>query len=75
MRGLQGDYAAAAPLPREALAIRRIVLGDDHPDAISSLNNLAFVLTQLGDYAAAEPLVREALERKPRRHCWTPTRC
>jgi len=45
------------------LAIRRIVLGDDHPDAMSSVNNLAFVLTQLGDYIAAEPLYREALER------------
>ncbi len=36
-----GDYAAAEPLYRQALEIRRMALGEDHPDYAASLNNLA----------------------------------
>jgi tetratricopeptide (TPR) repeat protein len=58
----KGDYAAAEPLYREALAMRRKLLGDEHPDVARSLDNLATLLREKGDYAAAEPLYREALE-------------
>ena len=36
-----GNYAAAEPLLRQALEIRRTALGEDHPDYAASLNNLA----------------------------------
>ena len=36
-----GDHAAALPLFRQALEIRRTALGENHPDYAASLNNLA----------------------------------
>jgi hypothetical protein len=36
-----GNYVAAEPLYREALAIRRETLGEVHPYYATSLNNLA----------------------------------
>jgi tetratricopeptide (TPR) repeat protein len=56
-----GDYAAAEPLFRRALAIREKALGPDHPDVATSLDNLAQLLEERGDYAGAEPLYRRAL--------------
>ena len=40
----QGDYEGAKPLYERSLAIREKVLGPDHPDVASSLNNLAMLL-------------------------------
>ena len=40
-------------------------LGDDHPDTLESLNNVASVLEAQGHLAEAEPLYREALEKSP----------
>ena len=57
----KGDYAAAEPLYRRALAGREKALGPDHPDTLTSVNNLAVLLQAKGDYAAAEPLYRRAL--------------
>jgi CHAT domain-containing protein/tetratricopeptide (TPR) repeat protein len=57
-----GDYAAAEPLYRQALEVRRAALGEAHPDYAASLNNLAALYHAKGDYAAAEPLYRQALE-------------
>jgi CHAT domain-containing protein/Tfp pilus assembly protein PilF len=57
----QGDFAGARPLYEQALAIRKAVLGDRHPDFASSLNNLATVLELQGDRAAARPLLEQAL--------------
>jgi tetratricopeptide (TPR) repeat protein len=37
------------------------VLGPQHPDTASSLNNLALLLKTQGDYAAARPLFERAL--------------
>ena len=56
------DYAKAEPLLKEALEIRRKVLGREHPDTATSLNNLAELYQAMGDYAKAEPLFKEALE-------------
>ena len=44
-----GDYAEALSLAQEALKIREQVLGPDHPDTISSLNNLALLFLAMGD--------------------------
>jgi len=56
-----GDYAAAEPLLRRALAIKENTLGPDHPQVATNLRNLAVLLGKRGDYAAAEPLLRRAL--------------
>jgi CHAT domain-containing protein/tetratricopeptide (TPR) repeat protein len=61
-----GDYAKVAPLLRQALEIRKRVLGENHPDYAESLNNLAELYRAMGDYAKAEPLYRHALEIKKR---------
>ncbi len=48
-----GKYAEAVPLARQALAIRKEVLGVRHPLYALSLNNLALLLYEQRDYAAA----------------------
>ncbi len=58
----QGDYAAARPLLEQALAIRKEVLGERHPDYATSLYNLGFLLWAQRDYAGAAPLLKQALE-------------
>ena len=57
----QGRYADAEKLQRQTLDIRRRVLGKEHPDTLSSMNNLANVLSDEAKYAEAERLLREAL--------------
>jgi hypothetical protein len=42
-----GNYTAAEPLYKEALAIRKKVLGENHPDYARSLNNLASLYHEL----------------------------
>ncbi|OBQ14090.1 MAG: hypothetical protein AN482_02890, partial [Anabaena sp. LE011-02] len=40
---------------------RQKLLGDDHPDVASSLNNLAGLYYSQGKYNEAEPLYQQAL--------------
>ncbi len=54
------DNRKAIPILEEALAMRRRLLGDRHPDVGVTINNLAVTLYLMGDYARAEPLLREA---------------
>ena len=56
-----GEYAKAEPLYQEALRIWQKVLGPEHPDTATSLNNLAVLYRDMGEYAKAEPLLQEAL--------------
>ena len=58
----QGKYDEAEPLYREALEVTREMLGDRHPNTLTSIGNLGVLLQYKGDLAAAEPLLREALE-------------
>jgi CHAT domain-containing protein/Tfp pilus assembly protein PilF len=60
--GGQGKYDQALPLAVKALEIRKQVLGEEHPDYTTSLNNLGWIYRDQGDYAQAEPLLRAALE-------------
>ena len=46
---------------KEALRINKMVLGEEHPDYITSLNNLAYAYSYLGKYDDAESLYKEAL--------------
>ena len=57
-----GDYARAEPLYRQAMEIRKQVLGEKHPDYAVSLNNLAELYEAMGDGARAEPLLRQSLQ-------------
>lgn len=56
-----GLFDAAEPHLRAALETRRRLLGDEHDDVATSLNNLALLLLERGDYVAAETQHREAL--------------
>ncbi len=57
----QGKYTEAIPLAQKALAIRKKVLGKEHPDVALSLNNLATLYHSQGNYTKAEPLYTRAL--------------
>jgi tetratricopeptide (TPR) repeat protein len=58
---LLGDYAGAQPAYQRALTITEQVLGPDHPDTATSLNNLALLYEAQGRYGEAEPLYQRAL--------------
>ncbi len=55
------EYAEAKPYYEQALAIRREVLGEKHPDTARSLNNLGALLDKMGDYSGAKPYYEQAL--------------
>ena len=61
-----GQYSAAEPLLKRALAARERVLGPEHPDTLTSVSNLAVLLKNKGDTAGAEPLYRRALAARER---------
>jgi len=58
----KGSDKEALPLARRAVAIRKELLGERHPDYTASLHNLAFLLFEQGDLAAARSLFERALE-------------
>ncbi|NES21187.1 MAG: CHAT domain-containing protein [Symploca sp. SIO3E6] len=62
----EGKYSEAIPLAEKALAIRQRILGQEHPDVATSLNNLAALYESQGRYEEAEPLYRQALEMRRR---------
>jgi tetratricopeptide (TPR) repeat protein/transcriptional regulator with XRE-family HTH domain len=55
-----GDLRAARPWYERALSIREQVLGHDHPDTASSLNDLALLLQAQGELEAVRPLYERA---------------
>jgi non-specific serine/threonine protein kinase/serine/threonine-protein kinase len=59
-------YERAQPYQELALATRRRLLGDDHPDTLTSTHMMGWLLEFHGRQAEAEPYLREALEG--RRH-------
>ena len=62
-RGL-GFFDPALPLQQQALATRRAVLGEDHPDTLQSLHDLGEMLENQGKLAEAETCYRDALTRR-----------
>jgi eukaryotic-like serine/threonine-protein kinase len=58
-----GLYDAAFPLQESALATRRRVLGEEHPDTLTSLKRIGILLRDRGMLAEAEPYCREAVEK------------
>jgi hypothetical protein len=59
-----GVYGTAAQLLERAVATKRRVLGNDHPDTIAAMNQLANVYWFQGKVEDAEPLYREVVERR-----------
>lgn len=59
-----GLFDDAAPLIEEALATRRRLLGEEHPDVLASLVHRAELHHARGELAAAEQLYREVLEKR-----------
>jgi serine/threonine protein kinase/tetratricopeptide (TPR) repeat protein len=57
-----GLYGQAGTLLENALASRRALLGDDHPDTLSSMMSLANLHLKQGRYDEAEPLYLKTLE-------------
>ncbi len=62
----QGRYEEAEPLYLQALELCKRLLGDNHPDVATSLNNLALLYESQGRYEEAEPLYLQALELRKR---------
>jgi hypothetical protein len=57
----QGKYERAEEMNRQALGLRETVLGKEHPDTLTSMNNLALVRSGQGKYKQAEEMNRQAL--------------
>ena len=57
----RGRSAEAEQVSRQAVAMRRDLLGAKHPHTASSVRQLADILSGRGQYAAAVPLYRESL--------------
>ena len=58
----QGFAAEAEVMAASCLRTRRRMLGNDHPDTLTSVSNLASMLQDQGKYEAAEEMNRQALE-------------
>ncbi|MCC6661533.1 MAG: serine/threonine protein kinase [Phycisphaerales bacterium] len=57
-----GLYEEAYPLQESALATRRRLLGEEHPDTLASLNFMGLLLQYQGRLDEAEPYQREAMD-------------
>ena len=57
----KGDYDGAEAIFSEVLALRRRLLGNDHPDVSITLDSYARVLKEKGEFERAETLQREAI--------------
>jgi tetratricopeptide (TPR) repeat protein len=57
----KGAYGEAAGLWEQILAIVEQLLGPEHPDTATSLNNLALLYRKQGRYGEAEPLYKRSL--------------
>jgi tetratricopeptide (TPR) repeat protein len=62
----RGHYEQAEPLLQQALTTYERVLGPEHPDTLSTVNNLAILYRRQGKYEQAEPLYQRALTTKER---------
>jgi CHAT domain-containing protein/Tfp pilus assembly protein PilF len=58
----QGRYKEAIPISEKVLTIREKVLGPEHSNTATSLNDLGVLNRAIGAYDKAEPLYRRSLE-------------
>ena len=61
-----GLYSEAQPQFERALALRRRLLGAEHPDTLAALNDLAELIWHEGKYTVAAPLFMEVLGARER---------
>jgi tetratricopeptide (TPR) repeat protein len=68
LRGLyyQGKYSEAEDMYQQTLELRERVLGKEHPDTLTSMDNLALLLIRQGKYGEAEEIHRRTLEIRER---------
>ena len=59
---LLGEYDDAEPHLERARLLRRRELGEEHPDTLASMSNLAILYMDQGRLEEAEPMMRETLE-------------
>jgi hypothetical protein len=62
----EGKHAEAEQIEREVLSVHTRVLGAEHPDTLTSSNNLAVSLSLQGKYAEAECVIRDVLHARRR---------
>ncbi len=62
----RGEPAPARSLIERALNLRRLTLGDDHPDTLTSANSLTVDLHMLGQFERARQLNEDTLTRRRR---------
>ena len=62
----RGDYAAARKLQEQALEVRGRLLGKEHPDTLTAMNDLAQALNAQGELAGARQLQEQVLEASAR---------
>jgi hypothetical protein len=53
-------------MKREVLEKRIRILGDEHPDTLSAINNLAKSLAQMGNLTSAVPIFEDVLAKRLR---------
>ncbi len=63
---LQGDYPRAEAMLKSALAVLRSARGEEHPETLAIMNNLATQFVNQGKYGQAEDLYTKILEIKRR---------
>ncbi len=61
-----GLDATAVALERQTLAQRRQILGEEHPDTVTTIGNVGVYLDSAGKLDEVEPFYREALEKSRR---------
>ena len=69
-----GAYDRAEPLYRQALEIRKKVLGEGHPDYATSLNNLAELYRAMGAYDRRPRTDSSSRPRAEATRWWRPRR-
>jgi tetratricopeptide (TPR) repeat protein len=60
----QGNYSEAAPFLKECFDKRTSILGENHPDTLKSMHNLAVLCDKKGEYDQAHPLYVQCLEKR-----------
>src|SRR5262249_10291765 len=58
---VRGAFGTARTLHEQVLATRRRILGDEHPDTLTAMGNLATSLSAQGDVAGARTLQEQVL--------------
>src|SRR5439155_4406934 len=61
-----GLYPDAQRQTERALDLRRRVLGEEHPDTLSSMNSIALLYMYQGKYAQAEPVFVKVVQLQRR---------